>query len=111
MTARISKLLGLRETGQDWGIENADSIRLAEFIEFYESNTLAAWESESLAELILQSAEEALEKDDLTPALRSTVVSFLKKRHGEFPKQWSYWSGLNAGEWQVVQLLREADDA
>lgn len=32
MTERISKLLGLPATGQDWGTENSDPARLAEFI-------------------------------------------------------------------------------
>jgi hypothetical protein len=66
---RIASALGLPDTGQDWGFEHSDAARLREFVEFAAAlKPENDWELEALADLIVQSAEEAIESGLLTQA-------------------------------------------
>jgi hypothetical protein len=110
-TTKLSEELRLRPFSQDWGIANADPGRIDEFLRFYESCTRSPSEHEALAELLLQSINEALEANILSEIQRERVVTFLRTHSREFPRQLPYWSALvpsAADPWPVLELLREA---
>jgi len=107
---RIAKALGLPDSGQDWGIEHADSARLLEFVEFAEAlNPENDWEMEALAELVLQSAEEAMESGSMTEVLRQRVVGFLRVHGSSFPLTLAHWSAYHEDDgWHSRSLLIES---
>jgi hypothetical protein len=105
---RLSEQLSLIPFSQDWGICNADASRLNEFLEFYQGHAPEdPYELEALAELILQSAEDALSEGDLEAGPRSGLIEFVREHHAEFPDAFAYWSGLESEEWRVSSLIRE----
>ena len=112
MTIRLSQTLGLQPFSQDWGIANADPSRIDEFLSFYEAGGPgSSIECEALAELLLQSINEALEANILTDTQRERALAFLQSHSHEFPRQVSYWGALVPSQtdtWPVIVLLREA---
>jgi len=108
--SRIAQALGLPDSGQDWGIEHSDPRRVLEFVAFAESlGAPTNVEMEALGELILQSAEEALEMGCLGDVERRHVVRFLKAYGGRFPMTLEYWSSLKEADgWFSAALLRES---
>ena len=106
---KLTTALRLQDFEQDWGICNADASRLNEFIDFYESNVVDhPWEPEALAELILESTNDAISSGQFQPANRERVVRFLRDHVAEFPHQRRYWLGLSDSDFPVVALFREA---
>jgi hypothetical protein len=106
---KLTTALHLKDFEQDWGICNADASRLPEFLDFYESNVVEhPWEPEALAELILESTNDAISEGMLQPEVRARVIGFLRAHAKEFPHQRGYWLGLNDSEFPVVGLFREA---
>jgi len=107
---RIAQALGLPDSGQDWGIEHSDSSRLLEFVEFAEAlQPKNSWEMEAMAELVLQSAEEAMESGSMTEAVRQRVVGFLHVHGGAFPLALAHWSAFDHSDgWLSKSLLRAA---
>ena len=109
MSERLSRLLGLKSGGQDWGIENADPARVAEFIEFYENSTREhPHEPEYLAEIILASAQEALDAGRLTNEARARLVRFIRNRRKEFPLEMQHWIRKQEHEWSLVSVIKES---
>jgi hypothetical protein len=110
MVERIAKALGLPDTGQDWGVEHADPARLLEFVEFVESLQPANdWEMEALGELILQSAEMAMEGGSMNDGLRRRIVGFLRKHGSAFPLTLGHWSKYPKDDgWRFLSLLKES---
>jgi hypothetical protein len=107
---RLSKQLSLIPHSQDWGICNADASRLEEFLDFYDSHIPEdPFELEDLAELILQSAEDAINSGDLEPALRVRLIKFIADHGQDFPDTLEYWSELEDEDWRVPALIREAN--
>ena len=106
---RLSTQLSLIPFSQDWGICNADADRLEEFLDFYGSHVPEdPYELEVLAELILQSAEDALRGDELEKSLRDRLVAFIADHGQDFPDTLGYWSELEQTDWQVSGLIHEA---
>lgn len=104
---KLSTALQLVPFEQDWGISNADSTRIDEFIDFYRENTANhRWEHEALAELIFQSCEEALSKQERNLENFKKVEKFLKERSFEFPQTLEYWLSLQGDDWQFPKLLK-----
>jgi hypothetical protein len=105
----IAESLGLESGCQDWGIENADGHRVSEFIAFYEGIfPLAQPQAEAMADLVLQSAQEAIDSGLLSEELLLQVVGFFAKHSHEFPVAAGYWLSLNEAEWPIAQLLHKA---
>jgi hypothetical protein len=103
---KLNTALGLKIEGQDWGIENADPLRVNEFIAFFDSNSISdPWEPEALAELIFQSAQEAFEKDLLSVLDQRLLLSFYAKHRHKFPITENYWLSREKSEWRITQLL------
>ena len=104
---RIAKALGLPDSGQDWGIEHADSARLQEFLDFAGAlNPENDWEMEAMAELVLQSAEEAMESGSMSEVLRQRVVGFLRVHGTAFPLALAKWSAYPEDDgWHSRSLL------
>ena len=106
---KLSTQLSLIPFSQDWGICNADADRLEEFLDFYDSHVPEdPYELEVLAELILQSAEDALRGDDLEKSLRDRLVGFIADHGQDFPDTLGYWSELEQGDWQIPGLIHKA---
>jgi hypothetical protein len=103
---KLSTDLGLVEHIQDWGICNSDPRRIREFIAYYMRNRCDdAWESEALAALIFQSAEEAVEEGLLTDQDKGEILDWVARKATEFPATLKYWKALDAAEWRVAALL------
>jgi hypothetical protein len=106
---RLSKQLSLTPYPQDWGIANADAGRLEEFWDFYHSHVPEdPFELEELADLILQSAEDAMIAAEFDPAIRLRLIKFVADHGQDFPDALEYWSALEDEDWQVPALIREA---
>jgi hypothetical protein len=109
---RLSTQLSLIPHSQDWGICNADANRLEEFLDFYSSHDPDdPYELELLAELILQSAEDAMVAGELEKPTRFRLIKFVADHGQDFPDTLEYWSELEEDDWQVPGLIREAQGA
>jgi hypothetical protein len=108
----VSKQLGLIPYPQDWGIANADPSRLEEFFDFYESHIPDdPYELELLAELILQSSEDAMVVGELEKPMRFRLIKFIADHGQDFPDTLEYWSELEEDDWQIPGLIRAAQGA
>lgn len=109
---KLSIALGLQPVGQDWGIENADSRRVSEFIAFFSSNVADdPWEPEALAELIFQSMNEAMEGSLYTPVLHEEFCAFLRSNSKRFPITLQYWLSLKGNvEFPVSNLIEHGSE-
>jgi hypothetical protein len=106
---RLSTQLSLVPHSQDWGICNADASRLDEFLAFYDSHHPDdPYELELLAELILQSAEDAIVAGELEKPMRDRLIKFVADHGQDFPDALEYWSTLEDDDWLVPGLIREA---
>jgi hypothetical protein len=104
----LSKQLGLIPYSQDWGIANADASRLDGFLDFYDSHIPDdSFELEVLAELIFQSAEEAIAIGGLESVDVGRLASFIRKNQSSFPQTLEYWRNLESGNWRLPTLIRE----
>ena len=105
---RLSKQLSLIPHSQDWGICNADATRLEEFLDFYGSHVpVDPYELEALAELIFQSAEEAIAAGGLETIDVGRMASFIRKNQSSFPVALEYWRNLETGDWHLPTLIHE----
>ena len=105
---KLSRELNLVEENQDWGICNADSKRIDEFIRFYRLNEkIDDWENEELAELILQSFEELAEGESLTQSDITKLQDFIVKHSDEFPNTLNYWRSLKGDHWNLKEVKNE----
>jgi hypothetical protein len=103
---RLSHELGLADEQQDWGIINADGDRLDEFVRVYRRDDLDDSERFQVVELVLASANEALEADaeanldairPLLPAMRRDAAVIVE-----------YWERLAGDEFPLASWLRAA---
>ncbi len=84
----LSEQLTLKVESQDWGIVNADSSRVEEFVRFFEfHDSNDSWEPEALGELILASANDGLVDGSLSDMARQRVVAFLRMHSDKIPHQ------------------------
>jgi hypothetical protein len=105
---RLSTQLSLIPYSQDWGICNADANRLEEFLDFYGSHVPEdAFELEALAELIFQSAEEAIAAGGLDSIDVGRLASFIRRNQSSFPQALEYWRNLETGDWRLPTLIHE----
>lgn len=102
--ARFSARLGLMNEPQDWGIVNADSGRLEEFVHIYESEPLTRVERSAMAALVLASANERLEDDP--QADLAQVASVLPRIELDAAWELEYWRGLDGEKFPVGGWLR-----
>lgn len=93
----LAHALRLTYEQQDWGIVNADSKRLDEFLAFFESHReLAETQRYELVGLILASANERL-LDEPGDPLRS-VRAFLSRHEADTLTHRGYWESLECEE-------------
>jgi len=104
MPRRLSTELGLQDEPQDWGIVNADAVRLDEFIEVYERPDLVDAERFELVELVLASANEALERDAAADLHRLSQLLPGMRRQAAVTVE--YWVRLDADEFPIARWLR-----
>jgi hypothetical protein len=98
---------------QDWEYVVADSSRLDEFLDAYNSGELTDDERFTLMETILQSFEELQGKLNAHPRWRETLAILESNFNLHVYTVW-YWSGRDEGpvdgEWRVAAPLRSILD-
>jgi hypothetical protein len=100
----LSQSLGLPYEPQDWGIINANGIRLPEFIAYYETNLLSSVQKVELAELIIASANECL-LGKLSLPERFPI--FPNRNLNGIKNQLEYWRNLESDlEFPIASWLR-----
>jgi hypothetical protein len=104
---RLSEDLGLTYEPQDWGIVNADGSRLNEFVSYFKSTALEPTQRFELADLILASANEALNR-----GMEISLENILTLANGaepSFAHHIDYWLGLkDEDEFPLSAKLRLA---
>ncbi len=105
---RLSKVLRLKDDfTQDWGICNADATRVLEFIEFYGNHIVVhPYESEILAELILESFNDLLLDEGITEKHKVAMHTFIEVNHASFPIAMEYWGCLDTETYPVSKYVR-----
>jgi hypothetical protein len=88
---RLSADLGLAEVGQDWEIEAADSHRVKEFLDYYDTRQLNDDERFTLMSLIIASFDERLHagRDD---AVQDRIVARLIDKFAVLNYLVQYWA-------------------
>ena len=105
----LSERLGLPFEPQDWGIANADAVRVREFVGVCRTASLTPPQQYAMAELVLASMNEALAQgvadDDVTKQFREFLTLELCGLSGQV----RYWAGLaDRVEFPLAALLHEA---
>ena len=93
---------------QDWGIEHADPRRFGEFAQYVtqKSNELNEAACDQATDLVLQSANEALEHG--LRVNKRLLARFIGIAESAAPKRLAYWRTLSATEadpWPITKLL------
>jgi hypothetical protein len=112
---RLSEHLSLTTYNEYWGIQNSDPERLEEFLDFYERYVPhAPKELEYLAELILQSADDAMNEyamfgeEDFPQDRRVLIALFVQSHHLSFPKLLETYIGPPSGDSEIESLITNA---
>lgn len=105
----ISKALNLENHPQDWGIINASSGRVAEFIEYFNDNKPFSKSGlYELSELIIASMNEAILENKADNYLYFLFKEFLyaNMERKDFQDMLSYWKSIsNEEEFPIGFLL------
>jgi hypothetical protein len=109
-TARLSEQLSVEPHDEDWGLLNGDPERLEEFLNFYDSHVPDdLGEFEDLAELILQSAEEAFDTEPpISRELMVRVALFVQRNHLLFPAAIEVYAGPYSLDGDIETLVQHA---
>jgi hypothetical protein len=102
--AQLDDVLGLNGDVQDWGIENADSERVAEFVSFFEQHQVAQWAPITVGaffDLVMESACDALRREPDYPV--SVVDPFVAHASPMVPGRVTDWT---AHDWRIAPHLR-----
>jgi hypothetical protein len=106
---KLSVKLGLEYEEQDWGIINADGQKLNEFVRLYHEPDLTEKMRYQVFELILASANDALDREIDCQATTTTIERFVDDHSADFPRQVSYWAGLtDDDEFPLAAILRQS---
>lgn len=103
----LSQRLGLVDEHQDWGISNASSGRLEEFVTLY-AVTPGDVERRALAELVLASADQRLRID--SSADLHALVLHLPAIARDVPWDLAYWGRLDGDDFPLAAWLRDRSD-
>ncbi len=94
---------------QDWGVQLSDPLRLPEFLRYHAEHETAGWSpwvQREYADLVFQSAEEALAEGLVVP--ESSLRAFADRLAAEAPDALAYWAALKADDadpWLMTGLL------
>lgn len=109
MYKRLSKLYNLFLFPQDWGICNADSNRVGEFIKIFLNHEAEnPWEWEELADLVFESANEAILDERLSIEDEKAIIFLVSEFKNKFQKQLDYWTEIgntDRDRFPVVKLI------
>jgi len=110
---KVSKQLDLTPVLIDWGICNANPLRLEEFIAFcMQHSPNESMEYEELADLVLESAAKSIEDGTFTMERKKLVVDFIREKSDLFPIQLNYWLTFESKEiCPILPVVKEAADA
>ena len=96
---------------EDWDLIFADSTRVGEFCDLYESGVLSVEEQQLLMQLTVASLDHLLTPEPETP-LRLRVEMLLQKHRDLHEKVITYWAHQNkAIVWNVTPMMRRLRDA
>jgi len=113
MYERLSNLYNLFLFPQDWGICNADSNRVGEFINiFLNHKEENPWEWEELADLVFESANEAILNNKLAIEDEQGIISLVSEHKNKFPKQLDYWIDIgdtDKDRFPVIKLIKKGN--
>lgn len=110
---KVSKQLDLTPVLIDWGICNANPVRLEEFITFcMQHSPNESMEYEELADLVLESAAKSIENGTFSMARKKLVVDFIREKSDLFPIQLNYWLTFESEEiCPILPVIKEAANA
>jgi hypothetical protein len=109
---RLNTLLSLpyRDGMQDWDIELADSNRVQEFCDVYESEGLDSNEKQALMALIIASYDDYLEERGNEVFLWNKIAALLRKDCDLHKSTMLYWLCVDneelIGEFAITPLIR-----
>ena len=108
---QLSERLNLSFEYQDWGIINADSRRIREFIHCFEDNPeFTDAQKYDLFELVIASVNDALEEGIVWIDDWKLYKEFIWKYKDVYRSQIDYWSSLpDTGEFPIAELLRDIE--
>jgi hypothetical protein len=109
---RLTVALRLRVTegGQDWPLEVADSDRIAEFLDFYEHESLDDQERYHLMELIVASLEEHLQGHQKDPVLIARFQRHFTNSFDAHSDTAEYFAGVGTtggSHFAITPLMRQ----
>ena len=106
LTMDVSKQLNLSYETQDWGIINADALRINEFINFYHSNpAVAPFMKSDFLELIIASYNKAILDGIDNQPLQKVVLDFVQEIK-DCPWILKYWKSIaDDNEFPVGNIL------
>jgi hypothetical protein len=104
---RLSQLYNLSPFEQDWGICNSNGERVGDFITlFLKHEEEDPWEWEELADLVFESANDAIENGTLTDEQEAQVILIVAEHKEKFPNQLKYWLEFsNEIDYPVKKLI------
>lgn len=114
---KLSKELSLPYTGteQDWDLEMADFNRLADFLNYYNQNTLSKEEGVALMALILASYDDfLLANNEQVDEMWAEIKQILESQRAIFVELLNYWGLDDLGEdgnaYRITPLIRELNE-
>lgn len=108
---RLSQLYKLYPFEQDWGICNANGERVGEFINIFLNHSAEhPWEWEELADLVFESANDAIQEGTLTDEQEAQIIFIVAEHKDKFPNQLAYWLGFsNEVDYPVKKIISKAN--
>ncbi len=102
----LTRALNLVNERQDWGIVNSDPSRVEEFLRFCETEPLTPSQQFAMGELVIASANDALEEGIADDGLVDHFERFLASGLHGLPSHVRYWASLDEEEFPIATLLR-----
>ena len=108
---RLAKLYNLSPFfDQDWGICNADEERVDEFVDiFLKHEAEDPWEWEELADLVFESANDAIKANKLAGKQEEKIVVLVCENKDKFPEAMKYWLSLDKENYPIINLINEGN--
>lgn len=108
--AFLNRSLDLPARGdeQDWEIELADKSRVAEFLDFYETNELTREQQFALMSLVLASLDDLATASPLDQSLWQRIALLITRDRKLFKYLVEYWASLDKADdkFAISHLVR-----
>ncbi len=108
--AFLNRALDLPASGneQDWEVELADKSRIAEFLDFYETNELAPEQRFALMSLVLASLDDLATASQLDESLWQRTALLITRDRKLFDHLVEYWANVHCADdgFAISHLVR-----